>query len=409
MYRSCGLLARFAVSTAESAPGWVGRRALGETALVNVALLGCGAVTGILTARLLGPEGRGVVALALAVSGLAGVIAGFGLIQAFAYTVAADRSTLREALSLSLAVGLLPGAVVVAVGYPLSALLVHNQSAVSAVRIALIAVPIGVIGGNLTGVLQGLRRARPFNFLRMAVPLAYFILLSIAALSARRLSAVNVVFLYLVACSFATFAGVFILRGSFDLRRKPSRSFTLSTLRYGIVVNAGSLAWAANKQFALFVLPAVTTLAATGIYSVAISYALPVGIAATAIAIHTLPDIAAQTDLYARASLARRRLRTTLFTTAPLAIAAMVAAPALIPIAFGHAFSSAVIPAEVLVVGQAFLGANHVLSEISRGVGKPGLPAVIEGFGAVGTVIVLPLVVPDFGLVGAAVSSTLFT
>src|SRR5205085_7128467 len=96
----------------------------------------------------------------------------------------------------------------------------------------------------------------------------------------------------------------------------------------------------------------------------------------------------------------------TLLTTLPLALAGMVAAPVLVPFAFGHAFSGAVAAAQVLVLGQAILGISHVLSEISRGLERPAVPAVTEGLGAIAAVVALPTVVPHFGLVGAAVATT---
>jgi enterobacterial common antigen flippase len=126
---------------------------------------------------------------------------------------------------------------------------------------------------------------------------------------------------------------------------------------------------------------------------------------ALAIALHTLPDIAAESAPSTQAALARVRVKMAAVTTIPLVFGAVVAAPVLVPFAFGQSFVESVPAAQVLAIGHALLGMGHVLSEVSRGLGKPGLPAVAEGTGAVATVVLLLLVVPAFGILGAAVVS----
>jgi O-antigen/teichoic acid export membrane protein len=61
---------------------------------------------------------------------------------------------------------------------------------------------------------------------------------------------------------------------------------------------------------------------------------------------------------------------------------------------------------QALVIGLALLGIAHVISEISRGMGRPGFPALVSGIGSAAAVAVLPLVVPQFGVDGAALALT---
>src|SRR5205823_3186973 len=126
---------------------------------------------------------------------------------------------------------------------------------------------------------------------------------------------------------------------------------------------------------------------------------------AVALALHTLPDIAAEADLQARHAVARRRLRNCLVGTLPLAGAGVLAAPALIPFAFGSRFDPAVPVARVLVVGQAALGISFLISEISRGLGRPGIPVIAEWAGVFATATFLPLAFTGGGLVAAAAAS----
>jgi O-antigen/teichoic acid export membrane protein len=392
---------------AEAPSGWTGRRALSETALVNVAVLAIGALTGIITARILGPDGRGTLALALAVAGVMTVAAGLGLQQALAYKVAAQPDSVGEAIALSIWAGVIVGGLAAVAGIVVAGLIIRDDSAASAVRLALLTVPISAIGGGLAGTVQGMRAARPFNLLRLATPAGFAALLTGGVLTGWELSPVDIVLLYLVAAVASAGVAIAVVRRWLDLRRTPSRAFTRTTLRYGLVVNIGSLAWTANRQLALVVLAAVATLRDVGLFSVAIGYATPVGVAALALALHTLPDVAAEKDRAAQVALARRRLGTTVLITLPLTVGGVLAAPFLVPLAFGDAFSEAVGAAQFLVLAQALLGVNHVLSEISRGLARPGLPAVADGLGAAATILMLPVVVPAFGLAGAAAGTAL--
>jgi O-antigen/teichoic acid export membrane protein len=386
--------------------GWAGWRGLSETALVNLLLLALGALTGIITARVLGPEGRGALALALSIAAVATVVAGLGLQQALAYQVARNPEQRREAVALAIWIGLLAGGVAAAVVYVLAGLFIDADSAEDATKIAVLTIPASAVGGSLAGLVQGMRAARPFNLLRLAPPAGYAVLLVAAVALGAQLSAEDVALLYLGALLAATALSLYVVRDALRRLRRPSREFTTATVRYGLVVNVGSIAWTANRQLAIVVLGALASLDDVGLFSVALGYASPVGVASLALALHTLPDVAAEPDPFQQAVVGRRRIRMTILTTLPIMAAAVIAAPLLLPLAFGDEYSDAVGAAQMLAVGQAALGLSHVLSEISRGMGRPALPALAEGLGVTLSLVVLPLVVPPFGLIGAAASGT---
>jgi O-antigen/teichoic acid export membrane protein len=388
-----------------AATTWFSRRALSETALVNMALLGLGVLTGVVTARLLGPHGRGVLAVALALSGFTSLVVGMGLQQAFAYRVAIRRSETRQAIRLSIWMAVTVGTLAFAVGFVVAGLAIPQQQTADAIQLSLVSVPIGLLAANLTGVLQGLRRGRAFNLLRLAVPAAYGLLLAIAVLARVDLSVLLVIAMYVAANCVAAVIALACVRQFVSLGL-PLRAFASKALRYGFVVNLGALAYSANRYLSLIALAAVATTTQVGWYAVALGYSTPVGVIALAVALHTLPDIAAEPARPAQAALARARIKVAALTTVPLMLGAVIAAPVLLPFAFGESFVESVPAAQVLALGQALLGIGHVLSEISRGLGRPGLPAAAEGTGALATIVLLFLLVPEFGILGAAVVST---
>jgi O-antigen/teichoic acid export membrane protein len=380
---------------------WVGPRAVGETAIVNGVLLVLGLATGVLAARLLGPEGRGALAVGTAVAGLATVAVGFGFPQAFTYLVAGTTETAKMAASLALWSGLVAGGLAVIVGWVMVQVVVQDSTVDKVVRIALVAVPGSVIATNMAGVFQGLRLGRRFNATRLTLPSAYFVGTVGVALIAETATPEEFVGAYAVAATLAAVAAYALLSPTLRHLRLPSRSFVASTVRYGAIAGIGGAALVVNNYLAIPILGAFSGLRETGFYAIGLSYAIPVSVVASAIAIHTFPDVAAAAS-DARSRLIRRRLVVTSVSLVPLAAGAALAAPLLVPAFFGQEFRPAVSPAQILVGAQCVRGLAYVLADIGRGLGHPGVPSFAEVVGMVTTVGLLPLVVPALGISGAA-------
>src|SRR5581483_7308124 len=72
-----------------------------------------------------------------------------------------------------------------------------------------------------------------------------------------------------------------------------------------------------------------------------------------------------------------------------------------------HAFQASVLPAEVLVLGGAFLAAKNVLGGGLQALGSPWLASRADIIALIVTVTTLPPLLTRFGILGAAVASTL--
>jgi antigen flippase len=381
---------------------WTGRRAVAETVIVNGLLMGLGAVSGILAARLLGPQGRGALALGIAVAGLMTVIVGLGLQQAFAYLVAAQRETAGMAVGLTLLSGALIGGMSVGLGWLLVLAFIKDESVSEVVRIGLLAVPGSAIAMNTTGIFQGLRLGRRFNLSRLLYPTAYCIGIVGVAFFGNRVTPQSLASVYVLGSAVCAVGAYCLLPTSLQRPRLPSREFANSALRYGTTAVVGAAAYATSAYLALPLLGALGGLRETGYYAVGLSYAIPVTFVASAIAIHSLPDIAAA-DRRAHAGLVRQRVMITFVTLLPMAAVALIAAPLLVPTVFGEEFRPAVAGAQVLVLAQAFRAIANVLGDIARGLGRPGVPSLGETAGILAMIALLPVVIPEFGGEGAAV------
>jgi O-antigen/teichoic acid export membrane protein len=334
---------------------------------------------------------------------MATALAGLGLPQAFGMLIAAKPDRAPEAVGLSIWNAFILGGLTVLAGWMLTPVFIPDDQTATVVRVALLAVPVSLIGGGFTGVLQGLRFGRRFNATRLLAPSAYCVGIVILSITGA-VSAQAVVVIYVLGLVPATLASYTLIDRSCRRLAPPSRAFAASAVRYGMVVSIGGIALAVNRQLAIPVLSVAADLREVGYYAVGMSYALPVGIISVAIALHTLPDIAAAAP-EERVPLVRRRTRSTVISLGAIGGVTVLGAPLLIPLAFGEAFRPAVTTAQLLVVAAALASFVHLQAEIGRGMGRPGLPAAAEAGAVIGTIVMLPLVAPTFGIVGVAAAT----
>ena len=148
----------------------------------NVILAGLGIGTGLLSARLLGPQGRGELA---AIQTWPTVLAGTAMLGLDSSVVmSTSRNRLEGARYLASAMALVGGAsaVAVVIGWALMPTLLGAQSAtvVSAARVFLWMVPIYALLGIPHQMLRAVGAWRAWNTVRVLPALGWLILLMIA-------------------------------------------------------------------------------------------------------------------------------------------------------------------------------------------------------------------------------------
>jgi O-antigen/teichoic acid export membrane protein len=118
-----------------------------------------------------------------------------------------------------------------------------------------------------------------------------------------------------------------------------------------------------------------------------------------------VPDLAAKTDTTSQGEVFARVSRIA-FLVAALIAGGMLATAALgIPFFFGAGFRPAIRAAEILAIAGSIASFNSVLSEGTRGLGRPVPVLRAEILGVVVTVAGLWLFLRPFGIIGAAAVS----
>jgi O-antigen/teichoic acid export membrane protein len=358
------------------------------------------------TARWLGPEGKGTMSVILLGSGLLALLMGGGLNVANVYFAASRRLPVSQLTGLSVSWMLIATAaasVLIA-----GATFWHNQVIPGVPRWGLWAilcfVPLMVLGNNFSGVLQGLQRILAVSRIRL-VQSGLSLLLTVAFVAGMRWN----LFGALGAVLVSHIVGIGLMAGRLrgvGGRLWPSwpnqaRSVTV----FGVKGHIANLLQFLNYRLDLFVVNYFLGPAAVGIYGVAVSLAELMWFLPDAVGFAVFPRAAA-----GRAEVQTAGWRFAVMSTAATAAGAMVlalSAPAIIGIIFSPAFSSAYPALLALLPGAVLMSGAKVLANEIVGRGYPQYNAIIAGIALTVTITLDLILIPRLGIVGAAIASSL--
>ena len=309
-------------------------------------------------------------------------------------------------MSTAVTTALLTGLVVAVAGPWMASAIGRNDQVVRSLTFTFALSPLYIAGGVWMSALQATSIVR-WNVARLAQPLVY--LAGVICLwGAGGLTLTGAV---------GAFAGSLVVQSLYTLmsarrevghHRRPELRLLRPLYAYGSKVWLSTVPRLVNvsvDQLLLSVWPGVTA-AELGNYVVAValsSLVLPVSQAFGSVAFPRIAQAHGEED-------ARRIERLSLAgaaISASVIIAAVCAlAPVLVPAILGNGYQSSIVALWILAPGAVFLAMNGVLGHILQGRGRPLVISVGEGMGALFTVALLAVLIPPFGIRGAAAAST---
>jgi O-antigen/teichoic acid export membrane protein len=365
--------------------------------------------TSILTARFLGPSGRGVFVLVNVTLTLLGILVGLGLNQSLVFMIGKGRIDRREALGLAVGASVLLGCVGLGVAY-LAYWLFHTTLLAGvpfgAFAAGLAALPAAMladlwmwtrVGENRFVSSTGFQSAFALTTLAVSVVVLWVLRLGVEPLLLG-LTLVYYIWAVLLVSVSAARDGM-----SFGV----GRARLVETVSYGLRVYAGSLVNTVYLRLDTFILNALGGTGQVGIYSIAVALNERIWTVDSAVSQAALPRVVSETrDESAR--LTALTVRSVLLVSSVTALVVGVAAPFIVPLLYGPQFTAAVLPLVVLLPGTVlYAGTRPLASFISGQLGRPGLTSAIAGASAVASVAVYLVLVPRLGALGAALGSTI--
>lgn len=385
-------------------------RNLATTLGGQATVLGLGVFTGIASARLLGPQGRGELA-AVTLWPIALVfLASFGLNQAIVFHTGKKRFPVPEIWTATLVVWMVQSVAVLALGRILIPLLLRHYIAETRhlSLLFLVFAPLIIFGGYPASLLQGRLDLLSFNGIRVIAPAIYAAGLVLLLIRARG-DVDQVLILQVLGTLAAVAGGVWLVLGSSRriplMRLRWNRSACSGLLRFGWKSHLSSVTSYINQRSDQLLLSLFVGPRDLGLYVVAVALATSVSFFPQAAGIVTIATGSSLGPAEARTVIGRS-FRITLVALSLGCCVLLVLCPWLIGLAYGPSYSSAATACKILLPGTVALGLNQVLYDGARALEQPALPSYAEGLSTVITLGLLFLLLPRFGFLGAAISST---
>lgn len=366
------------------------------------------AVTAVLLARVLGPEGRGELAAVILWPTLIMTLGNFGLAPSTTYH-AARTSQLGLLVGSTLVIVAVDSLLLVAVGAVVVPLVLagHESGVVDTSLLYLVAfVPLSLLALGMMSILNGLHRFRWFQGLRILLissTLAGVLALELTGSLTIRAAALAYAAAYLATAVVSTTVVLRAAQGTLSASRKSISGL----LSFGLKSQLSTTMWALNERADQLVISVFLSSASLGLYVVAVTLTSLTTLVGFSFALVALPLLAKMGMSEERKLTARAIVGATIVVGALVSIPILIAEPLIVDLLFGSAFTGSVDVGRVLLLAAMVFGLNRVLEAILQAEGRPLDSSVGEAIGLAVTVAGLAALLPLLGIMGAGVTSLL--
>jgi enterobacterial common antigen flippase len=359
-------------------------------------------ITGLLTAAMLGPDGRAEQAALILGPQFLTCVSTLGLQASLIYNIKADPLNESSYLTAGILMCLVSGVVATAIGWFLlpAWLTLYDEDVVATGQLILLITPLSVVVPLLAASLETRNEFGLVNgsiYLQSLCTLA--LLVGLWWLDV--LTPITSALAYIAPLFPATVFFIIMVRRILQPRISIGRQFFRRMTGYGIRFYGfellGSLSVYLDQIFVISVLePRIA-----GTYVVALSLSRALGVLNGAITTVLFPNLASLPveRIVETVALA---VRVSSIITLTAAVGLSISSPFLINLLFGPEFAIAVTPLRLLLVDAVLLGSIRILYQAFHASGCPGIVTMIEAAGVTITMLAMMLVVPAHGAPGAA-------
>ncbi|HPW18394.1 MAG TPA: oligosaccharide flippase family protein [Candidatus Aminicenantes bacterium] len=358
------------------------RRDYVTTFVSTIIIQACGVITGILTARLLGPVGKGEVATVLWLPNLMVSVGILGLPQAAAFLVSRQRDRGDALTAVGFWIALASGVVQAAILYLLVPLILGPRAVHLAgiSRLFLLYIPVAYFGLTLLGIDQGHQKFGRYNLLRMLPPLLYVFGLVFLIL-AKNANVTSVLLVNLAAQLIASAIRAWVAgKRLFHVRWPAILEYGRDMFEQGFVFFWPALAGIVLMKTDLALLIHLETSEQLGYYTAAMAIAMGQTGVSTSLIQVSFPKVSSISRPEA-VTMLRRHLAKSLAPIAGMALIVALLSPFIIKSLFGPSFLPALPITYVLIAAISIWGIGQVLENGLRAMGYGAPGALANGIG----------------------------
>ena len=369
-------------------------KASSTTLVTTVLITVIGFFTSIITARILGPEGRGLLSGALLIATLAGNAAIFGLANTFVYHQGAEKGfNYKIFFVFSLLFIAFLAACFAYFGLQLSS---ETQLHQQLYLIVLMAIVSG--GYSYFNALSQLNHElRFFNAMRFGLVAGNLLLIAVIILSFESMSFVQILIAQIVVSGFLMLCGILWARKNtiwLNHHRSHSNATWQDMLGYGIKHHGTVMLSILLVNFDKLALLKMGTIVEYGFYALAFTTSRLIGAVQEATSTALYAKFAGK-DIEQLSTSVNQVFRVTFIPMLTLAAIGAAISPWFIPFIYGEAFSSMTIPFAILLFECVIGGASWTLAQRFNAGGRPGLVFFRQFISVIPVLLTLPFLPHD--------------
>ncbi len=370
---------------------------------IRVVALAGNVLSGLLTAKFLGPSGRGELAALIVAPAIIGPLCTLGLHASLIYNVRRDPANASRYFGTALLMLLGTGLIGMAASMMLIQYWLGNQyhaDTISFARLILLIVPLNVISPSFNAVLEANGKFGTSNSVIYVQALVTLALLAILAFT-------GLLTPHAAALCYSGFAVPIFFYLSYQAWRilRPTWSFNkelrTSLLRFGIRFYGVDILGVASSFIDQFIVVFFLQPSDVGNYAVALSLTRVLQVAQGAVSTVLFPSIAGR-DVSSVVETVGRAVRVTSMVNLLGAVCLAVAGPYLLTRVYGTKFEPAIAPFLILLFEAVLSSAARTLAQAFSASGRPSAVTGMELAGVIGSVTAMMVLVPHLGTTGAA-------
>ena len=378
--------------------------ATAQTMITMVGILAINVLTGIITARTLGPEGRGEQAALIVWPEFMANVITLGIPSALVYNLRRypeERSNFFSAAVILCAI-LGIGSATVGILFLPQWLSQYPTETIRMAQLLMPIVPIFLLAQLFALALDACSQFAISNIGRYMMPLGTLLLLYGLVIS-HNITPYTAALAYILPGIVVFLSRVAYLRKVFKFQWSGLTKTYRRLMSYGVRSYGVELVKTLSGKLSQVVIVGLLSSSNLGIYVVALNLSRMMNVFQTSFVTVLFPTVAGRPRKEVVA-LTGRAVRVSLALSCLAGIIVSFLAPVLLNVLYGEKFLAAIAVFRILLVEIIISGTVWVFLQAFMAVGKPGFVTLLQGLGVAISIPLMFLLVPVYGLEGAGMA-----
>lgn len=359
----------------------------------------------IMIARVLGPEGKGIYSLALVFSTFLIAFSSLGIGPASVFHVGKRAFSLKDIFGNNVILAVFLSAIVIFSGL-LIVFFFHDLLFPDVKReyllLALALIPLNLFFNFAIYIILGLQNIKTYNGIYVFKNLLSIVFIGVALL-VFRLGVSGAIIAEVLSFLGVSVLLFFLVRKEADgISFKFNKDYIKKTFSYGSKIYLAYIFSLLHYKVDILLIGILLNPAMVGIYTISCGLSERLYAVSDAAGMVLFPKVASEPDEKKLKEFTPLVFRTSLLITAVLSLLLFVIGPWLIVLLYSDVFLDSIKPFQILLIAAVALSGFRILEMDLRGRGKPIYIAYIAAFSFVLNILLNILLIPNFGIVGAA-------